>query len=132
MSADLAPAIRSVLLEAIPEARIGRVLVIALSGELGGARALRLQRAVDRALRRGEAEIVLDLKQVTGITGSAIATLIRCAAAAQQAGGGIRVARMRLSVRHSLALIGSIHWLSPQRTVAAAVASFGRKAADDG
>lgn len=127
-----APEIRKILLDACRGRRVGRALVLAPEGELGGARALRLEREIDRAIGRGDVRIVLDLKGVKSITGSAVATLIRCVAATRVAGGDLRVARMKMGLRHSLALVGGAHWLQPHRTIEEACAGFGEEEARDG
>ncbi len=131
MPAHPVPEIQKILLDACRGRRIGRAVVLAPEGELGGVRALRLEREVDRAIGRGDVRIVLDLRRVGSITGSAVATLIRCVAAARIAGGDLRAARMRMTVRHSLALVGGAHWLRPHRTIEGACASFAEEEARD-
>lgn len=87
-------------------ARCDGSVILVPQGELGGAEAIRLGRRIDEYLAGGDRWVIVDFQHVTGLSGSGIGILLRCAAVARAADGELCLVRLGREVTSALSLIG--------------------------
>ncbi len=90
----------------ILEERRDGVLVLMLSGRLGSASAVGLETAVNEAVRRGDARLVLDLAGVDYISSAGLHALSAAAGRCVESGGALALCGLTDPVRIAMDLGG--------------------------
>ena len=116
----------------ISEERADGVLVLALTGRLGAASAVRLDAAVTEAVARGDTRLVVDLDGVDYISSAGLRVLAAAEGRCVGARGALSVCRLTEPVRIALDLGGLLPQLSIEETRAAAIVRVAMPAASNG
>jgi anti-sigma B factor antagonist len=90
----------------------GRTTVVVVAGELDIASAPMLKDAIKRARQDDADDLVVDLRDLEFMDVSGLRVLIRAHQHAEEAGGRLRLANVRESVRRLLTLTGANEILS--------------------
>jgi len=106
----------------ISEERGDGVLVLALTGRLGAASAVRFEAAVTEAIVRGDIRLVVDLDGVDYISSAGLRALAAAEGRCAGARGALSVCRPTEPVRIALDLGGLLPELSIEQTREAAIA----------
>ena len=90
----------------INEERRDGALVLALRGRLGASSAVSLNRAVNEAIGRGDARLVIDLVGVDYVSSAGLKALATSASLCTRAGGGLALCGLDEPVRIAFELGG--------------------------
>jgi anti-anti-sigma factor len=116
----------------ISEKRVEGVLVLALTGRLGAASAVRLDAAVTGALGRGDVRVVVDLDGVDYISSAGLKALAAAASQCNDARGALSLCGVTEAVRITLDLGGLLPELSIETTREQAIARVATPPASGG
>jgi anti-anti-sigma factor len=116
----------------ISEEHVDGVLVLALTGRLGAASAVRFGTAVTEAVVRGDIRLVVDLDGVDYISSAGLKALAAAASHCSDARGALSLCRLTEPVRIALDLGGLLPELSTELTREEAIARVAAPAASGG
>jgi len=116
----------------ISEERADGVLVLALTGRLGAASAVRLDAAVTAAVARGDIRLVVDLDGVDYVSSAGLRVLAAAGGRCSEARGALSLCRLTEPVRIALDLGGLLRELSIEATRQEAIVRVATPSASNG